>query len=144
MPTVLLNFEFFASSDMLLIAVVALLIFGPRKLPEIGRSIGKSIAEFKRASDDFKRTWEYEVEIDRRRQRLDTGAPENSTAIEPATTSVPDASVTASDFNFDAGLEPASQTVARDPASGFEPPSEPSVESPARQSGKEEDEINPS
>src|ERR1700759_5570018 len=109
MPTVLLNFEFFASSDMLLIAVVALLIFGPRKLPEIGRSIGKSIAEFKRASDDFKRTWEYEVEIDRRRQRPDTGAPETPAAIEPATTSVPDASVTASDFDFDAGLQPPSQ-----------------------------------
>jgi TatA/E family protein of Tat protein translocase len=134
MPTVLLNFEFFASSDMLLIAVVALLIFGPRKLPEIGRSIGKSLAEFKRASDDFKRTWEYEVELDRRKQSLDTGAREETTAIAPAATYVPDASVTASDFNFDAGLQPAAQTVARESV----------AESPARQSDKEEDEINPS
>jgi TatA/E family protein of Tat protein translocase len=142
MPTVLLNFEFFASSDMLLIAVVALLIFGPRKLPEIGRSIGKSLAEFKRASDDFKRTWEYEVELDRRKQPLDTGARDDAGAIAPATP--PDASVTASDFNFDAGLQPAAQTVARESTSGYGPPRESVAESPARQSGKEEDEINPS
>ena len=50
---------------MLVIAVVALIMFGPRKLPEIGRTVGKSLAEFKRASEDFKRTWEREVEIDR-------------------------------------------------------------------------------
>jgi sec-independent protein translocase protein TatA len=36
--------------EMLVIAVIALIIFGPRKLPELGKSLGKSIAEFKRAS----------------------------------------------------------------------------------------------
>ena len=50
---------------MLVIALVALIIFGPRKLPELGRSLGKSIGEFKRASEDFKRTWEREVEVER-------------------------------------------------------------------------------
>src|SRR5947209_9981549 len=114
MPTVLLIFEFLGTSEMLVIALVALVLFGPRKLPEIGRSIGKSIAEFKRASDDFKRTWEYEVDLDRRKQVLDTGAREDATAIAPAATPVPDANVTASDFDFDAGLQPAEQTVARD------------------------------
>ncbi|HZT58089.1 MAG TPA: twin-arginine translocase TatA/TatE family subunit [Pyrinomonadaceae bacterium] len=144
MPTVLLNFEFFASSDMLLIAVVALLIFGPRKLPEIGRSIGKSLAEFKRASDDFKRTWEYEVELDRRKQSLDTGAREDTTAIAPAATPEPYASVTASDFVFDAGLQTSGQTVARESTPGYEPPRESVAESSALQRDKEEDEINPS
>ena len=71
MPTVLLFLEFLVTSEMLLIAVVALLLFGPRKLPEIGRTLGKSLAEFKRASDDFKRTWEYEVELERRKSTLD-------------------------------------------------------------------------
>src|ERR1700755_1186309 len=71
MPTVLLIFEFLGTTELLVIAVVALIIFGPRKLPEIGRSVGKSIAEFKRASDDFKRTWEYEVEIESRKPALD-------------------------------------------------------------------------
>src|ERR687894_1228957 len=58
-------FEFLGTTEMLVIAVVALIIFGPRKLPEIGRTIGRSLAEFKRASEDFKRTWEYEVEMER-------------------------------------------------------------------------------
>lgn len=48
--------------------VVALILFGPRKLPELGRSIGRSLSEFKRASEDFKRTWEREVELERTEQ----------------------------------------------------------------------------
>src|SRR5512142_1748976 len=48
--------------ELVLIFVVALLVFGPRKLPEIGKSIGKGLAEFKRASDDLKRTIEQEIE----------------------------------------------------------------------------------
>src|ERR671921_2420396 len=71
MPHVLLFLEFLGTSELLVIALVALIIFGPRKLPEIGRTVGKSIAEFKRASDDFKRTWEYEVELEQRRPALD-------------------------------------------------------------------------
>jgi sec-independent protein translocase protein TatA len=48
--------------ELIVIFLVALLIFGPRKLPEIGKNIGKGIAEFKRASDDLKRTIEQEIE----------------------------------------------------------------------------------
>jgi TatA/E family protein of Tat protein translocase len=61
----LLFLEFFGTGEMLLIALVALIVFGPRKLPEIGRKIGKSMGEFKRVSEDFKRTWEREVEVER-------------------------------------------------------------------------------
>src|SRR5687767_10532414 len=75
MHTLLLVFEFLATTELMVIAVIALILFGPRKLPEIGRTVGKAIGEFKRASDDFKRTWEYEVEIERRNQpALETGA----------------------------------------------------------------------
>jgi len=48
--------------ELILIFLVALLVFGPKKLPEIGKSIGKGLAEFKRASDDLKRTIEQEIE----------------------------------------------------------------------------------
>jgi TatA/E family protein of Tat protein translocase len=48
--------------ELILIFVVALLVFGPKKLPEIGRSIGKGLAEFKKASDELKRTIEQEIE----------------------------------------------------------------------------------
>ena len=48
---------------MILIALVALIIFGPRKLPTIGRTIGKYTAEFKRASREFRDTFEREVQM---------------------------------------------------------------------------------
>lgn len=54
-------FEGLGTSELLLILIVALVIFGPRKLPQLSRSLGKSLADFKRASDDFKQTWEKEV-----------------------------------------------------------------------------------
>jgi sec-independent protein translocase protein TatB len=74
MHILLFVFEFLGTTELLVVAVVALILFGPRKLPEIGRTVGKAIGEFKRASDDFKRTWEYEVEIEQRKPALDTGA----------------------------------------------------------------------
>ena len=48
--------------ELVLIFVVALLVFGPKKLPEIGKSLGKGLAEFKRASDELKKTIETEIE----------------------------------------------------------------------------------
>ena len=52
------------STELLFILVIALIFFGPRKLPGLARSMGKSLAEFRRASDDFKRTWEREVALE--------------------------------------------------------------------------------
>ena len=48
--------------ELVIIFIVALVIFGARKLPELGRSLGKGLTEFKRASNELKRTWEDEVE----------------------------------------------------------------------------------
>jgi Tat protein translocase TatB subunit len=53
--------------EIFLILVIALIVFGPRKLPEIGKSMGKMLAEFRKASNDFKRTIEEEVEADKLR-----------------------------------------------------------------------------
>ena len=58
--------------ELFLILVIALIVFGPRKLPEIGKSIGKMLVEFRRASNDFKRTIEEEVEADKLKNVLDT------------------------------------------------------------------------
>jgi TatA/E family protein of Tat protein translocase len=60
----LLIFESIGAPELLVIVVVALIIFGPRKLPELSRSLGRSLAEFRRQSDEFKRTWEREVELE--------------------------------------------------------------------------------
>jgi TatA/E family protein of Tat protein translocase len=145
MPIVLLIFEFLGTTELLVIAFVALIIFGPRKLPEIGRTVGKSIAEFKRASDDFKRTWEYEVEIEQRRPALDapqTPAEQEVAAVDPST--VHASGVNAEDLGesasqHDIGGEP----VARN---SFDPwADEPAAaETAKRADGKEEDEINAS
>jgi len=48
-------------SEMLVIFVVALLVFGPKKLPELGKSLGKGIREFRKATNELKNTWEEQV-----------------------------------------------------------------------------------
>ena len=62
--------------ELVVIFIVALLVFGPRKLPDLGRSLGKGLAEFKKASNELKRTWEEEVrseeeELKKIQQNLD-------------------------------------------------------------------------
>lgn len=52
--------------EMLVILVVALIIFGPRKLPELGRSLGRSINEFKRASNELRTTLDEEIRAEER------------------------------------------------------------------------------
>lgn len=53
-------------TELMVIMVIALLIFGPRKLPELGRSLGKGLSEFKRASNDLKRSLEEEISLEER------------------------------------------------------------------------------
>lgn len=50
--------------EMLIIMVVALIVFGPRKLPQIGKTLGKSLAEFRRTSTELRNTLEREVEME--------------------------------------------------------------------------------
>jgi len=52
------------STELLVILGAALIFFGQRKLPQLSRQLGKSLSEFRRASDDFKRTWEREVNLE--------------------------------------------------------------------------------
>ena len=48
--------------EIILIVVIALIVFGPKKLPELGRSVGKTLAEFRRASNEIKHSIEKEIE----------------------------------------------------------------------------------
>jgi TatA/E family protein of Tat protein translocase len=50
--------------EMIFILLLALLIFGPRRLPEIGKSLGKALGEFRRATTDLKRTFNTEMALD--------------------------------------------------------------------------------
>jgi sec-independent protein translocase protein TatA len=53
--------------ELIIIFTIALIIFGPRKLPELGKSLGKSLAEFKRASNELKNTLDEEIRMEERR-----------------------------------------------------------------------------
>ena len=66
------------STELLFILVVALIFFGPRKLPQLARSMGKGLAEFRKASDDFKRTWEREVALESSRPETDNSVIEET------------------------------------------------------------------
>ena len=68
--------------ELFLIFVVALIVFGPRKLPEIGKSLGKMMAEFRRASNDFRNTIESEVEAEKIRESMRIELPK----VEPVET----------------------------------------------------------
>lgn len=57
-------FESIGTSELMLIGLVALIVFGPRKLPELARTIGRTMNEFRRSTDEFKKTWEQEIDLE--------------------------------------------------------------------------------
>jgi sec-independent protein translocase protein TatA len=70
--------------ELIIIMVIALIIFGPRKLPELGRSLGRSIGEFKRASSELRNTLDEEIRLDEQH------AAERQRAAEPPRVSPPE------------------------------------------------------
>lgn len=61
------------TQEMLFIFILALLLFGPKKLPEIGRTVGKALTEFRRASSDLKATFDREMRtLEAETKSLDT------------------------------------------------------------------------
>jgi len=69
--------------ELIIIFVIALIIFGPRKLPELGRSLGKSLSEFKRASNELKSTLEEEIRLDEQRANLEASRAASAAAAPP-------------------------------------------------------------
>ncbi len=69
----LLILDSLGGTELLVILVVALVIFGPRKLPQLSRSLGRSLADFKRASHEFKETWEKEASMADELKEFDIG-----------------------------------------------------------------------
>src|SRR5947209_807347 len=75
--------------ELIIIFVIALIIFGPRKLPELGRSLGKSLAEFKRASNELKSTLEEEIRLDEQRATIESARAASQTATDTTAPSPP-------------------------------------------------------
>lgn len=97
--------------ELIIIFVVALIVFGPRKLPELGRSLGKSLSEFKRASLELRSTLDDEIRMEDRRAAAAT--PQVPAGPAPSTP-LGDDGGTGDAVNPDVTPTPAaSETVAR-------------------------------
>lgn len=73
--------------ELLVILTIALIVFGPRKLPELGRSLGRSLNEFKRASNELRNTLDEEIRIEDAKSAERQRPPETSAVprpVEPA------------------------------------------------------------
>jgi TatA/E family protein of Tat protein translocase len=75
--------------ELLIIFTIALIVFGPRKLPELGKSLGKSIAEFKRASNELKNTLDEEIRAEERRHAAAQAAAQSPRQEAPRTVDEP-------------------------------------------------------
>ena len=104
--------------EILLLFALALLLFGPRRLPEIGRTVGKTVAEFRKATLDFKTSLEREVELEKLKET--TGAiREAARLVQHPTRTILDAAAQAVTTPVDAPEPPPpppSDAVPRDPA----------------------------
>lgn len=126
-------------TELVIILVIALIVFGPRKLPDLGKSLGQAMAQFRRASDDFKRSWEQEVETEKARLNeiksdvqvdlgygagddfnysIDPSRSETATTEGAEETAETESTVAAPEVTEVSAPEPATATVARsnDPA----------------------------
>jgi len=86
--------------ELVIIFIVALVVFGPRKLPELGRSLGKGLAEFKKASTELQRTLDEEIRSEEHKAPA-ASTPAPMAALPPAPTAA------------DHEISSPSETVAR-------------------------------
>jgi len=75
--------------ELIIILVIALIIFGPRKLPELGKSLGRSINEFKKASNELRSTLEDEIRVEEQRDRASAVTPATPPAATPPPADAP-------------------------------------------------------
>ncbi len=98
--------------ELIIILVIALIIFGPRKLPELGKSLGRSLNEFKKASTDLQNTLEQEIKIEEQKEAADKFKVDENKFKAADDNVAPPHTVTPGPGS-DADQEPPQQTVSR-------------------------------
>lgn len=94
--------------EMMFIFLLALIIFGPRRMPEIGRQIGKALADFKRYSNDFK----YQLESEVRQWEIEETLRKEKEELKNVMTTPPEGTVAAGELNPAPVPEPSGETPA--------------------------------
>jgi sec-independent protein translocase protein TatA len=97
--------------ELIIILVIALIIFGPRKLPELGKSLGRSLNEFKKASTDLQNTLEQEIKIEEQKENAAKAKAEENTASSAFDT--PTGRFDADRKDDDQNTAPPRETVSR-------------------------------
>lgn len=92
--------------ELIIILVIALIIFGPRKLPELGKSLGRSLNEFKKASTDLQNTLEQEIKIEEQKEAAAKRKDDDKFKVDEDKFKAPSGS-------DDQNSEPPQQTVSR-------------------------------
>ena len=103
--------------EMLIIGVIALLVFGPSKLPELGRMFGRAMREFRRASDEFRSTVETNLHINDPDPIIASPSPLASDTSTTAVSSLPSQAETMPAES--AAAEPGAASVATEIAEPF-------------------------
>src|SRR6516162_2075280 len=109
-------------ADSLILMVLALVVFGPRRLPQIGRQIGKLMYEFRKASNDFKFQMEEELRVSEdadRRKKEEEERARNLALSPPAQTQTIEAAPAMGPTSADPGEQAAAEqaSVSAEPAS---------------------------
>ncbi len=95
--------------ELIIIFIVALIVFGPKKLPDLAKSLGKGMAEFKKATDDFKSTIDTDLRVDldklERDEPYKPEAPSEAATTPPATQTPPEQTATTPSGPSDSFLE---------------------------------------
>jgi Tat protein translocase TatB subunit len=76
-------FESLGTSELILIGIIALIFLGPRKLPSIAKTIGKTLADLRNTTNEFKSTWEREVDFETEEKAWRTGDADDADATVP-------------------------------------------------------------
>jgi Tat protein translocase TatB subunit len=130
----LLILDSLGSTELLVILGAALIFFGPRKLPQLSRQLGKSLSEFRRASEDFKRTWEREVNLENLDQDVEPDAA--SSILDKATEKIRAAREAAALDS--AGVSATAETIAPSIT-----PVDPALVQPRESASAPEPEVSP-